>query len=225
MSGINYAYPKHCDFPEGKRNFFGDHLHVWDALISGLIENGDEKESRIAIEIGSLYGACSVWLLDKFTNRPMDTLHCIDINQTKYLKTNLEPYKNAQFHLGASGDVLCELWCKYKAPVADLIYIDGSHLPKHILEDAVIGWKLLKVGGVMVFDDYGWGAAGESDDRPRTGIDAFRFGFQKHYELLDAFNQANSYQLYLQKIQYQIKDVQLEGNYANDNPFFNENKV
>lgn len=224
MISVNYAYPKHCQFPEG-RNFFGDHLFAWDALVSGLIENGNEKENRIVIEIGSLYGACSVWLLDKFINRPNDTLHCIDINQTEYLKNNLAPYKNVQFHLGASSDVLCELWCKYKSPVADLIYIDGSHLPKHILEDAVISWKLLKVGGVMVFDDYEWGLNGELDDKPKTGIDAFRFGYQKHYELLDDFNKINSYQLYVQKIPYQIKDIQLKGNYAINNPFFNKTKV
>lgn len=38
----------------------------------------------------------------------------------------------------------------------DLIYIDGSHLASDILSDAVLAFKLLKVGGYMIFDDYYW---------------------------------------------------------------------
>jgi len=36
----------------------------------------------------------------------------------------------------------------------DYIYIDGSHMPKWVLSDAVLSWDLLKKGGLMIFDDY-----------------------------------------------------------------------
>ena len=224
---MSFQYPNHFKLPEGERNYFAEqNIYTWECLTSNLIENKEENESRVAIEIGSLHGASAVWLLENFIKRPTDTLHCIDINQTEYLKNNLAPYKNVYVELGLSGNVLCDLWSRYKRPVADLIYIDGSHLAKHVLEDAVLSWKLLRVGGVMIFDDYGWGTNGNVDERPRTGIDGFRFAYQKHYEILQSYcDNVNGYQLYLQKIPYDISDDQLEGNYAVNNPFLNKENV
>jgi len=36
----------------------------------------------------------------------------------------------------------------------DYVYIDGSHLAKWVLSDAVLSWDLIKPGGLMIFDDY-----------------------------------------------------------------------
>lgn len=36
----------------------------------------------------------------------------------------------------------------------DVAYIDGLHTPLGIMSDAILTWPLLKVGGVMIFDDY-----------------------------------------------------------------------
>lgn len=38
----------------------------------------------------------------------------------------------------------------------DLIYIDGSHMRLDVLTDAVMAWQLLRVHGILVFDDYEW---------------------------------------------------------------------
>lgn len=59
----------------------------------------------------------------------------------------------------------------------DIAYIDGSHKAPDVLTDAVLAFKLLRVGGVMVFDDYLWHmeAAGKQDlvNMPKLAIDAF----------------------------------------------------
>ena len=59
----------------------------------------------------------------------------------------------------------------------DFIYIDGSHQAPDVLSDAVLGFKLLKIGGVMAFDDYIWQEdlpTGKDPLRcPKPGIDAF----------------------------------------------------
>ena len=58
----------------------------------------------------------------------------------------------------------------------DFIYIDGSHLAKDVLTDACMAWKLLKDGGIMVFDDYLWGGDGNTRDvlhRPKIAVDMF----------------------------------------------------
>ena len=33
-----------------------------------------------------------------------------------------------------------------------VIYVDGSHVPQDVLTDAVMAWKLLKQGGIMILD-------------------------------------------------------------------------
>ena len=69
----------------------------------------------------------------------------------------------------------------------DLIYIDGSHEAPDVLADAVLAFQLLRVGGVMIFDDYLW-----SMDRPGTqdvllmpkpAIDAFMNIYQRKMQV------------------------------------------
>jgi len=57
----------------------------------------------------------------------------------------------------------------------DIIYIDGNHEPEFVLEDAVLAFRKLKKGGIMIFDDYGWGGP----DVTMRGIDGFLSGYHK----------------------------------------------
>lgn len=38
----------------------------------------------------------------------------------------------------------------------DFIYVDGLHLSQDVLYDALLSFDLLKVGGILIFDDYLW---------------------------------------------------------------------
>lgn len=211
-----FKYPAHFKLDVGDKNYFEDHITTWNDIIPA--SKLKITEPITAIEIGSLHGGCSVWLLETLLKSSGSFLHCIDINETEYLKNNLSPYNNVKLHLGLSTDVLTEFWYEYKSPIADLIYIDGSHISKHVLEDAVLSWKLLKVGGILIFDDYGWGSESPIDCKPKTGIDAFLSGYQKHYELL-----GRGWQVYIKKIKYDISDGDLSSNYACiGNKYFNK---
>ncbi len=55
----------------------------------------------------------------------------------------------------------------------DLVYIDGEHHAASVLEDAVLAFPLLKVGGAMVFDDFGGGGPDGGNKYPRQGVQAF----------------------------------------------------
>lgn len=56
----------------------------------------------------------------------------------------------------------------------DCIYIDGAHRSACVLRDAILSWDLLKSGGMMIFDDYGWERhPADSLEHPKRGIDAF----------------------------------------------------
>jgi predicted O-methyltransferase YrrM len=56
-------------------------------------------------------------------------------------------------HKGKSIDVLYdhtkEWWKKF-----NLVYIDGSHETQTCMDDSIMTWPMLKVGGAMVWDDY-----------------------------------------------------------------------
>ncbi|MDE3174642.1 MAG: class I SAM-dependent methyltransferase [Pseudomonadota bacterium] len=55
----------------------------------------------------------------------------------------------------------------------DVIYIDGSHHHDDILVDSLLAWPLLRVGGLMMWDDYRGGATWPEKARPRHAIEAF----------------------------------------------------
>lgn len=66
----------------------------------------------------------------------------------------------------------------------DLIYVDGSHVAKDVLTDLCMTWPLLKVGGVMVMDDYLWGEPRDILHRPKMAIDAFMNVFAEEQDIL-----------------------------------------
>jgi predicted O-methyltransferase YrrM len=76
----------------------------------------------------------------------------------------------------------------------DLIYVDGSHLAPDVIVDASLGYHLLKVGGIMVFDDYMWGADKPLLDTPKPAVDAFTAFYRDRISTIML-----SYQLAIQK--------------------------
>ena len=82
----------------------------------------------------------------------------------------------------------------------DLVYIDGSHLACDVLCDAVLGFRLLKTGGVMIFDDYNWHEGLRSGIDlmrcPKPAIDAFTTLYFNKIQIISA----PLYQIYIQKI-------------------------
>jgi predicted O-methyltransferase YrrM len=75
-------------------------------------------------------------------------------------------------------------------------YVDGSHIASDVMEDAILGWSLLKEGGIMIFDDYGWGAYQDQPTmHPKLAIDSFFAVFKDHIKLLH-----KGYQVVVEKI-------------------------
>lgn len=64
----------------------------------------------------------------------------------------------------------------------DFVYIDGSHHAKDVMIDALQAWSLIKVGGIIIFDDYNlksnhWGV-------PLPAIDAFLDVFGPYIDVI-----------------------------------------
>lgn len=83
----------------------------------------------------------------------------------------------------------------------DFIYVDGSHQAPDVLADALLSFWLLRVGGVMIFDDYLWSmeAYGQQDplNMPKPAINAFVNLFQRKLRVI---NGIPLYQIAVQKL-------------------------
>ena len=74
----------------------------------------------------------------------------------------------------------------------DIIYIDGSHLGPDVLEDAVLAYRLLKDGGILILDDYRWhkddpgyNLPEDPDLRgPKLAIDTFIKFYGRHFRII-----------------------------------------
>lgn len=67
----------------------------------------------------------------------------------------------------------------------DIAYLDGAHAAKNILEDLILTWPLMKKGGIVICDDYGWVWPKDTPmfERPTFGIQSFLQCFEGEYEL------------------------------------------
>jgi predicted O-methyltransferase YrrM len=94
------------------------------------------------------------------------------------------PNLDLYIHQGYSHVELAKLLVGGYTDYFDFIYIDGSHESPDVLCDAVLAFKLLKLGGVMVFDDYIW----HHEDRdlyrcPKMAIDSFATIYWRKLEI------------------------------------------
>ena len=82
-------------------------------------------------------------------------------------------------------------------PVYDIIYIDGDHGAIAVLSDVILSFTSLKVGGMLIFDDYQWEEAINYIDKsielseeeisrlqPKIAIDSFINVFADQFDIL-----------------------------------------
>lgn len=169
-------------YSEGKysADWFSTHIPNW--LMTFRDYQLEKLEHIKALEIGSFEGASSYFLVSSFPNLHLtcvDTwegsdenvgiegLDSIGDNFDENLRdhaSQIEKFKGTSFSFfEATDDAM-----KY-----DFIYIDGSHHVDDVMVDAVRAFRLLKIGGIMIFDDYLWDFYRHAQDNPCAAINAF----------------------------------------------------
>ena len=202
----SYAYPSHMKRPDGffGSNFFEKWIPNWQNQLADIAG----KPNILGIEIGALHGDCAVFCAEKIVSGQNSVHYAIDINETEFLKNNISPYKNIKFIKGKSYDVLRNPSI-FSPATADYIYIDGSHLAIDVIQDAVLSWSILKDNGILIFDDYGWGAhTTDERQKPKLAIDSFLNAYQGHCQVISA-----GWQVFVKKLPYIYTKEELEANY------------
>lgn len=193
-------------------DWFDSNRAVWDKLIPMI-------KPRKILEIGSYEGRSTCWLIDKCTQYHPIEIHCIDsweggIEHERSAMNDVESRfdnnisvatKNAKNkvvlhkHKSLSNIALANLITNKMTESFDLIYLDGSHQAPDVLYDAVVSFHLLRVGGVMIFDDYLWHMeeVGKQDlfNMPKLAIDSFLNIFQRKMSLFREFPACQLYGL------------------------------
>ena len=172
----------------------------------------DLKDKPIKyLEIGAFHGANVISVANLFGQHKDSKLYCIDpwTNYDDYLEykedntqqnnynlfmNNIKNYNLTDKIVVLRGFSNKEL-PKLEDNSFDMIYIDGNHEPEYVLEDAVLSFRKLKVGGYLIFDDYEWYNSAVAGTH--NGINAF---FDSYYKRIKELNRNHNGQSFLQKI-------------------------
>jgi predicted O-methyltransferase YrrM len=163
------------------------------------------------LELGCYEGRTSVWFLQNVLTHPLATLTVVDTflgseeSGAPPVERMLERFqRNVQLTDAAvkvrilrssTVHALAQLLNENTSVNAfDLIYVDASHRADDVITDAVLSFRLLKPGGLLIFDDYEWEWGPSILDRPKIAIDAFMTIFQRSFTVVDI-----GYQVLLKK--------------------------
>ena len=192
--------------------------HFTTAWFSETTENAWEKivpmvMPRRVLEVGSFEGASACYLIRRYAQHFAFEIHCIDSWQggeehqcldmaavERRFDENLAQASSAAAHpvslhkhKGSSDNELARLIARGYRNYFDLAYIDGSHQAPDVLFDAVAAFRLVRPGGLIIFDDYLWtgapqreGAAVDLLHCPKPAIDAFTNLYRQKISLIPA---------------------------------------
>ena len=194
---------KYGDFPENPIYTYPDHyfatkdgftMHIpnWNMFLSKFRNEPDLN----FLEIGTGNGRSGVWILENILTHSTSKLTTVDI-QEKWpyqkgrsfkgitleedieisIRENLQPYINTQKCEYIIQDSKLYLKENKQFEKYDFIYLDGCHEPDYVIYESCLSFQLLKKGGRLLFDDYGWGNC-------RYGIESFLLCFNGKYNLL-----------------------------------------
>ena len=135
-------------------DLFSRHVTLWDKKLSEY----KNKEDLSYLEIGVFEGSSLFWMLENILTNPTAKAVAVDpfFDHEEYPDIFYSNLKASGFDEKVTiikGLSQVEV---RKLPLNkfDIVYIDGSHIGKDVLADLVNCWFVLKVGGIMICDDY-----------------------------------------------------------------------
>lgn len=161
-----------------EHDWFSGNLRRFEHFLAPL-----RGEACQLLEIGTDEGRAAVWLMDNVATASESSLTCVDIRQAPRWLPNIEATgaaRRVHFRQGMSRDVLPTLPRDH----FDFVYVDGYHGRVEVLEDAVLSFRLAKVGAIIAFDDYTIEADVPDHGAPKEAVDAFCSIYRTKIDLL-----------------------------------------
>jgi predicted O-methyltransferase YrrM len=157
------------------------------------------SNSKVEIlELGVFEGSSSVFFLDNFMNNPDSKLYLVDTwaGSVEYKKTDWDNiysrFKLNILNAPNSEKVLIfrkntfEMLLEFlkQGKQFDIIFIDANHDGRAVMMDTMLAWRVLKLNGFIIFDDYIWEKTEYDYERPKMAIDAFLNLYQANIKIL-----------------------------------------
>ena len=181
--------------PSFSSDWFSGNVPAWTSFFAGL--GWDPKLPKTVLELGCFEGRASLWILENLLLNSASRLHCVDVfpyedNPGSYSARHrrnvlTSPRGNMVIrHAMYSYDFLVDFVAK--GGKADFIYIDASHRSPEVLEDLVLAFQALNVGGIMICDDYLGGSPDSKAEgvlsTPKMAIDVFMTLFRNRLRII-----------------------------------------
>ena len=186
----------------------------WDKFLYNFVG----KKINI-MEIGVYEGEATTWFLKNLMTNKESKIYAIDtfegspeyigtdfskikktfLNNIKKTKRDNQVIVMEMMSFTALNKLIYE---KKMINQFDIIFIDASHEANDVILDAVLSWRLLKVEGILIFDDYKWKKIVQKNYRPALAIDSFIEIYKPEIEVLNI-----GWQFILKKIEKDDSDL------------------
>jgi predicted O-methyltransferase YrrM len=151
-----------------------------------LFEDIRDTTSRV-LEIGSQEGRSAVFWLEFFAGAHLTCVDLFSGDWTERFDRNLAGYGTRVRKLAGTSIKSLGILREEKA-VFDFIYIDGSHRRDDVMIDCLGAWRMLRVGGMMLMDDYTWMPNNPEAERVAPAVDTF-LAWHPEAEVIDKSHQ------------------------------------
>ncbi len=182
-------------------NWYAGNFYYWLSLFDQF--NIYKKEKLNILEIGSWEGLSSFFILYKLPN---SKLTCVDTwqgsdEQNAATKETSEVLQKTELNFDNNLKIFNDRLTKIKATsyqyfndnnkknFYDLIYVDGSHHCDDVIIDAVKSFEQLKIGGLLIFDDYFWKFYPNYLDNPASAINSVLNTKKKNFKVIKVYEQ------------------------------------
>jgi hypothetical protein len=185
------------------RDPFSRSITRWKSVLSSI----EDADAVNCVEIGCYEGHFAKWIVENLIkNKPNSRLYCIDTwkEEDEPIHTNyaLQPEDRFMSNLSSYIDdgkvvvmkgesqyalsLLLTDQVKGELEEFDFVHISGSHMAADVLSNMVIGFHLLKIGGIMIVDDYSWSLYRDERKTPKLAIDSFFKCFRGQFKPIES---------------------------------------
>jgi predicted O-methyltransferase YrrM len=178
-------------------------LPTWFNHVKPNFENYLTLTSPLnVLQIGAYKGDTTQWLLDnKDINRIVDVdtwegsmEHEGTFNFNQVERVYDERFKDVAKVEKRKGTSDKYFATRLEGETFNVIYIDGDHTALQTAIDSLNAWRILDIGGIMIFDDYDWHMYQGTPLHPKDGIECALRLFRGRYTPI-----ITNYQVWIRK--------------------------